>query len=1758
MNTNQFARYNLRIPSFKCTLILSFCITLSLANATNLKGFFLPAPSIGPGETCEAVNCEAGFFQTIDNDGKLVRYEYDNFTLDFTVISVFGFTVNATAFNIVDNYLYTIARDTRRLIRFSSDGSWTSLGILSLPETVVVGSFDNDGNYYVTGIDRPNIYRIDVNTLEVEIIPIAQGPNFRPADWVYVECEDKLYGVGNNNLLYSFDPNTATVTTIILTGDVATGFYGAAFTDITGALYVSNNNTGNIYSIDVTNGVSTFLLNGPPSGTNDGTSCPCSVPPFPTLSPQDDEICITDDESVQIFLNDNHSFADIDNSSFEIVQQPTNGTILYTQSSGSVFYLSNDPSQPDSFVYRVCLDLQVEFCEEATVRYQPSFSSVIEGTICDGEEFIVDGFSFTEEGSFDLTYIASNGCDSIITLVLEVDGAADQIFTEEFCAEEEFTFNDEVYTESGVFEFDFMTTSGCDSTVVLDLTVHPVFEEFLQQSICLGEEYIFDGQVFDTTGIYTISYLTVNGCDSIYTIDLLVNENVETNIEGSLCGGEVFELNGIAYSESGIFTQDLTTVNGCDSLITLTLEVADNVEASISRRICEGEELSFEDGTVLSESGDYELILQASNGCDSTLIVRVDVLENPIAQLAEEICASEIFTLPDGTEFDASGTYELNYTAANGCDSTLFLNLLVNDVFEENIEAFICEGESFMIGNEEFTETGDYVSQFLTSNNCDSIINLALTVSETITINMEQEICEGDSFVFGPNTLSTTGVYEQNLLTSNNCDSSIILDLRVLQNVENNFSVAICEGSSFELGGMTYTEEGQYTAQFTAANNCDSTVTVELSIAPNFTLDLSESICEGESFFFRGVEYTDAGDFELFVEGEAGCDSIINLSIQQFTVSTELISTSICEGEEFTIGGITYTEEGIFEQNLFTTNGCDSTVTIDLKVNPEFVISLEETICEGEQVQVGTEVFTEGGTYEVIFSTVAGCDSLVILDLTENRNELVNLNQEICEGEEVTVGTEVYTTTGVFTNNFNTTQGCDSTVVLDLVVHSNYEIVEQAQICASETFDFAGQAFTTTGIHEVRLQTINGCDSILILDLFVSDTQATNLSETICFGSAFIFGGDELTEEGEYTQNLITSAGCDSTVVLNLSLADRFETNLSEHICEGEEVEIGSEVFTETGFYEVLLLASNGCDSLVSLDLVQFFPSDVSLEARICEGETYTFGSEELDEEGQYSQALMNVNGCDSIVSLDLTILEVFEFEFDQEICDGESYEIGSSSYSDAGTYFDTFSTADGCDSTIVTHLVVRAHTMSEQELFTCIEEEVGQETLILSNSFGCDSTVVITTSLSPASECSVVVALTGMTIPCMEELGLLNVEILVGTPPFTVNWTGPQDGNTTQSELGAFTIKDLPPGSYSIEVIDDNGNITNSNAEILVLEEPDVIAVAPLNASGFNIDCFGGTTGAASVNGIGGTAPYTYLWSTGETSEEIQNLSAGIYSVTLTDANNCIDTTLVELNEPTALVLDLDPIDLTCDDAQSGVVTISSSGGGAPYMYSLNDSDVQSENVFLDLAQGDYNSLVVDANGCTIEGEFTLNMPTAVEVNLGEDISVELGDPVSIQAALNLDIEDISEIIWSPNLDTDCDDCLVQTFFPSESGIYSILVVDVNGCEHIDEIVINVDTDQTIYVPNAFSPNGDGINDVFTLYSESRFSPIISELHIYDRWGTEVFVNFDFPPNADEFGWNGDFRGEAYNPGVFVFHATVKFLDGSTAFFKGDVTLVK
>ena len=105
----------------------------------------------------------------------------------------------------------------------------------------------------------------------------------------------------------------------------------------------------------------------------------------------------------------------------------------------------------------------------------------------------------------------------------------------------------------------------------------------------------------------------------------------------------------------------------------------------------------------------------------------------------------------------------------------------------------------------------------------------------------------------------------------------------------------------------------------------------------------------------------------------------------------------------------------------------------------------------------------------------------------------------------------------------------------------------------------------------------------------------------------------------------------------------------------------------------------------------------------------------------------------------------------------------------------------------------------------------------------------------------------------------------------------------------------------------------------------------------------------------------------------------------------------------------------------------------------------------------------------------------------------------------------------------------------------------------------MRVDRNQDVYIPNAFSPfNEDGFNDFFYVYTKEGVVSQIQSLQVYDRWGNQVFLNENFSPNEATSGWNGTFRNERMQPGVFVYYTIVEFQDGSTELFKGDVTLME
>ncbi|MFK7810554.1 MAG: gliding motility-associated C-terminal domain-containing protein, partial [Saprospiraceae bacterium] len=227
-------------------------------------------------------------------------------------------------------------------------------------------------------------------------------------------------------------------------------------------------------------------------------------------------------------------------------------------------------------------------------------------------------------------------------------------------------------------------------------------------------------------------------------------------------------------------------------------------------------------------------------------------------------------------------------------------------------------------------------------------------------------------------------------------------------------------------------------------------------------------------------------------------------------------------------------------------------------------------------------------------------------------------------------------------------------------------------------------------------------------------------------------------------------------------------------------------------------------------------------------------------------------------------------------------------------------------------------------------------------------------------------------------------------------------------------------------------------------------------------------------------------------------------------------------------------------------------------YLDSMEEATYSSLSLFSNLMTGEYSVAIQDANGCTGSADVSVSSPPAITLDLGEDLTIDLGEAISITAVTNQTLQTLDTIIWQSQDDSlSCDFCLRQEVRPFDTNRYNILLVDENGCEREDDILVSVQKDRGVYIPNAFSPNGDGNNDWFTVFAGPQVVKIRS-LKIFNRWGEQVFEAVDFFPNDELLGWNGNFKGEAVNPDVLVYWTEVEFIDGFVKLIKGDVTVMK
>ncbi len=376
-------------------------------------------------------------------------------------------------------------------------------------------------------------------------------------------------------------------------------------------------------------------------------------------------------------------------------------------------------------------------------------------------------------------------------------------------------------------------------------------------------------------------------------------------------------------------------------------------------------------------------------------------------------------------------------------------------------------------------------------------------------------------------------------------------------------------------------------------------------------------------------------------------------------------------------------------------------------------------------------------------------------------------------------------------------------------------------------------------------------------------------------------------------------------------------------------------------------------------------------------------------------------------------------------------------------------------------------------------------------------------------------------------------------------------------------TITDLVAGTYAVTISDKNGCQAVFSTDVT---QADSIILTPTIGE---ITCFGQSNGDIKVEVAGGNAGvFTYTWSDGTnavgTTNPLEMLPSGTYSVTTTDEKGCTGV-LGNIVLPDALPVlgsyeTLDTLQCNGDETTLHIKTISG-GAGGPYQYSLDFGVTLNPDFPISIGGGEHFITYFDRLNCELTDTITVPEPAPITVSFDPvTIEIELGDSIKLQPIITgANLNDL-DFVWTPaefllNLPS-----LTPTAYTFESQVFTVVVTDQKGCMGTGSIVVNVDPNRNVYLPNIFMPgNPRGLNDHFTPLI-GRGVDMISYMRVYDRWGELLYERTAFVPDGDNFseGWDGKYNGKYVSPGVYIYVVEAHFLDGKVLLYRGDVTVVR
>ncbi len=793
-------------------------------------------------------------------------------------------------------------------------------------------------------------------------------------------------------------------------------------------------------------------------------------------------------------------------------------------------------------------------------------------------------------------------------------------------------------------------------------------------------------------GTYTVTGSSVGGCTGSSSVTVVENPLPTVEISGypvicSGIGAELTATEGSSYlwstgeetrsitaNHTGNFSVLVTDANGCSNTTSVEVTALSGVAISGNTNICQGESttLSVEmEGSYLwstgaqtalitvSDAGYYSVTVSLPNGCSASANANVSINPQPVPTISGNttICQGETTTLTanGGVSYrwnnnataavitvGTAGLYSVTVTDAMGCTGSTYTTVAVNPLPNVTISGntATCQGSTTTLtangaqsyqwntGNTNATisvgAAGNFSVTGYSAQGCANTASTSVTIYPTYNTPISHIMCQGETYNFFGQNLTTGGTYTHTLYSTHGCDSIITLTLTVREVpvVSINGTTAFCEGQSTMLyanGGTSYqwnsgasgstlmvNAEGNYTVTATNAQGCTATASTYVTVypLPNVTISGNTTTCQGNQVILTAngaqsyqwntgstnatIMVGATGNFTVIGYSAQGCSNTASTSVSVYPTYNTPISQSICEGETYNFFGQNLTTAGTYTYPLYSVHGCDSIITLTLAVREVPVVSISgnTSFCQGENSTLvanggvsynwstgstGSNLYvSESGAYTVTATNAQGCSATATTYVTVNELPTITIsgNTEVCQGTATTL-----TANGAATYQWsNGTNGANNTVD----VFGNYTVTGTSAAGCSST------ATTTVIVYSLPVINISG------------ETE-------ICQGSS-----TTLTANGAETY-LWNNGTTDATLTTS-----------------------------NAGTYTVIGTDEHGCYSTESVDVVVYYPTDEDIY--VSETGSYEWHDSTYTESGDYTWTGQTIHGCDSVVTLHLTI----------------------------------------------------------------------------------------------------------------------------------------------------------------------------------------------------------------------------------------------------------------------------------------------------------------------------------------------------------------------------------------------------------------------------------------------------------------------------------------------------------------------------------------